>query len=103
MAEIIKDKEPHTIVKTILKILVLCHGVGPGMPQRFQFDNGGEFNNPQVIELAEKHGLTLQPITTAAKSPFSNGLCKRNHAVVDLMVEKIMDGDPAIKESDALN
>ena len=65
-AKIIKDKEPTTIVKSILDIWVLGHGVGPGIPQRFQFDNGGELNNPHVIELAEKHGLTMQPATTAA-------------------------------------
>ena len=67
------------------------------MPERFQYDCGGEFNNPQVIELAEKHGLNIQPATTAAHSPYSNGICEKNHAVVDLMMVKIMEGDPTIK------
>ena len=45
------------------------------MPERFQFDNGTEFNNSEVIELAEKHGINIQPVTTAASSPFSYGIC----------------------------
>ena len=87
-AKIIKNKEPATIVKALLDIWILGHGVGPGIPQRFQHDNGREFNNPQMIELFEKHGLTLQPATTAASSPYSNGLCEKNHGIVDLMMAK---------------
>ena len=56
-----------------------------------------------MIELAEKHGLTLQPATTAARSPFSNGLCERNHAVVDLMLDKIKDADTSLKEQETLD
>ena len=73
------------------------------MPDRFQYDCGGEFNNPQVLELCEKYGLNLQPAVTAAHSPFSNGICEKNHGVVDLMIEKMMDGDSKLTESEALD
>ena len=89
---IIKNKQPETVVKAILDVWVLGKGVGPGVPEKFYFDNGGEFCNSSVIDLAEKYGISMHGIT-AANSPFSNGLCERNHAVVDTMMRKIKAGD----------
>ena len=40
---------------------------------------------------------------TAAHSPFSNGLCEKNHAVVDQMMSKLMADDNHLKEDEALN
>ena len=77
---IIKDKKPDTIVKGIIDCWVLGKGIGPGIPGKFLFDNGGEFNNSQVIDLAEKYGIKMHG-TTAAHSPFSNGLCEQNHEI----------------------
>ena len=51
---IIKDKNPDTIVKSIINNWIIGKGIGPGMPGRFIFDNGTEFNNPQMIDLCEK-------------------------------------------------
>ena len=73
------------------------------MPARFLFDNGQEINNPEVIELCEKYGLNVTTATTAAKSPYSNGICEKNHAVVDLMMEMMQEGDQSLTESEALN
>ena len=99
---IIKDKNPSTIVKGVIDCWVLGKGIGPGIPGKFLFDNGGEFNNPEVIDLAEKHGIKMHG-TTAAHSPFSNGLCEKNHEVVDRMMAKLMAGDKSLKPADALN
>ena len=99
---IIKDKNPSTIVKGILDCWVLGNGIGPGIPGKFLFDNGGEFNNTKVIDLAEKHGIKMHG-TTAAHSPFSNGLCEKNHEVVDRMMAKQMADDKSLKPADALN
>ena len=101
-AVIIKDKKPKTIVAGILKCWVLGNGIGPGIPQKFLFDNGGEFNNGEVLDLAEKHGMKMHGVT-AAHSPFSNGLCEKNHEIVDRIMEKMMADDKAIKEEDALD
>ena len=57
----------------------------------------------EVIELCEKIGIKVQPATTAAASPYSNGLCDKNHAIVDIMKERLMEGDPSLKESEALD
>ena len=99
---IIKNKNPSTIVSGIIDCWVLGHGIGPGIPGRFMFDNGGEFNNPEVLDLAEKHGIKMHRVT-AAHSPFSNGLCEKNHEVVDKMMSKLMADDAKLKEVDALN
>ena len=101
-AVLIKDKEPHTIVSGILDCWVLGKGIGPGIPGRFIFDNGGEFNNKEMIDLAEKHGINMHGVT-AAHSPFSNGLCEKNHEVVDRSMSKLMSDDNKLKEVDALN
>ena len=101
-AVIIKDKKPATIVKGVLDCWVVGKGIGPGIPGKFLFDNGGEFNNPEVIDLAEKHGIKMHG-TTAAHSPFSNGLCEKNHEVCDKMMAKLMADDKTLKPADALN
>ena len=99
---IIKDKNPNTIVKGLIDCWILGKGIGPGMPVKFIFDNGREFTNPKVIDLAEKFGLPLSNVT-AAYSPYSNGICERNHAVVDKMMAKMMASDPTLDEQSALD
>ena len=49
-------------------------------------DNGGEFNNSQVRELGEKLNLKLK--TTAAESPWSNGLVERHNLILGEMIVK---------------
>ena len=98
----IKNKQPSTIIKGIIDVWILGHRTGPGVPNKFYVDNGGRFNNSEVTELAEKYGINIHN-TTAANSPFSNGLCKRNHAVVDEMIRKIKAGDDKISNNDALD
>ena len=58
---IIKDKRPSTIVKSKTSCWVLGNSIGPGMPGKFLHDNGREFTNPDMIDLAEKHSLVLYP------------------------------------------
>ena len=38
--------------------------------------------------------LNVEKLTTAAESPFQNGLCERNHAVVDTMLQKMCFQNP---------
>ena len=99
---IIKNKEPSTVIKAILETWVLGKGVGPGMPRKFLVDNGGEFNNPKLIDLAEKYGVNIHAVTPA-HSPHGNSICEKNHHVVDMMMEKIQEGDPSLSDQDALN
>ena len=40
--------------------------------------------------------LNIEVLKTGAESPFQNGLCERNHAVVDGMLEKLIADNPEI-------
>ena len=52
-------------------------------------DNGGEFSSDEMREVMSI--LNVRVITTAAESPFQNGLCERVHAVTDRMLLKLQE------------
>ena len=52
-------------------------------------DNGGEFSSDEIREVASI--LDVRLITTAADSPFQNGLCECVHSVTDMMLLKLME------------
>ena len=39
---------------------------------------------------------------TPAHAPYSNGLCERNHAIVDIIIEKLKFEDHDLSDQDAL-
>lgn len=45
-----------------------------GAPRKFSNYNGGEFSNERYRKINEK--LNVETATTAAESPFSNGIVK---------------------------
>ena len=99
MAEVVNDKLPETIMKAFNKRWVRD---GPGIPLRGIFaDNGGEFKNPVMKQVASKYGISLR--LTAANSPWSNGKNERNHYTCDLITEKLMDEDATLSLSDAVS
>ena len=55
-------------------------------------DNRGEFSVDEIREVSSV--LNIEVYTTAAYSPFQNGLCERNHAVTDNMLIKLVDQYP---------
>ena len=87
----IKNKAPQTVGH---HFLVNWVGAGYGLCKKVKFDNGGEFSNEEMRELSDCLGIEVE--TTAAKSPWQNGLCERNHAVVDRCLEKILDENPEL-------
>ncbi len=38
--------------------------------------------------------LNTRVCTTGAESPFQNGVCERNHAIIDHMLQKLVDDNP---------
>lgn len=92
-----KSKEPDEIVEKIIETWL---GTGLGAPVKFLCDNGGEFANNTFLEMCEN--MNIQVVHTAAYSPFSNGLCERNHAIIDEMVVKIMAEQPKLSLKVAL-
>ena len=49
--------------------------------------NGGEFTNDDFREMGEKLNTAIK--TTAAESPWSNGIIERHNAIIGNMTEKI--------------
>ncbi|KAG1673036.1 DNA polymerase epsilon subunit 2 [Nymphon striatum] len=97
LASVIKNKTPAVITE---KIMTLWIGGGMGTPKKFLADNGGEFANADYRDMAEN--LNIEVWNTAGLSPWQNGLCERNHAVVDDCVAKILEDNPALKLDVAL-
>lgn len=79
----IDRRKPIVIIDKIMKCSV---GAGFGIIDwgvGIVSDNGEEFLTEQMRVVCSI--LNVLKITTAAESPFQNGLCERNHAVVDTM------------------
>ena len=54
-----------------------------GIPKACLNDNGGEFTAEEIREF--KSILNIIDLTTGAESPWQNGLCEKNHQIVDTM------------------
>ena len=83
-ATTIKNKNPSTVIEAILKIWISVYGT----PEKFLVDNGGEFANAEFINLAEQFGITIK--TTAAESPWSNGIVERHNLTIANMLDKVL-------------
>ena len=84
-AAVVKSKNPNEIISKKFQCWISVFGP----PSRYFHDNGGEFVNSEFIELCESFNITV--LTTAAESPWSNGLCERHNAVLADMLDKIIE------------
>ena len=84
-AILIPDKQPKTIINALLTHWIAIYGSS----EKFLFDNGGEFANEDMINMAERFGITIK--TTAAESPWSNGLVERHNQILANMLNKVID------------
>ena len=84
-ATVISAKRKVVIVDSILRIWVSTFG----SPRTIFSDNGGEFNNELLRDIAEL--INTKVLTTAAESPWSNGVCERHNAIIENMVLKIIE------------
>ena len=75
-------------------------GSGLGAPGKILVDNGGEFANEEYKDMCENFNIMV--CHTAAESPWQNGICERNHCVVDNCVIKILEEEPNMKLETAL-
>ena len=81
----INRKRPRDIIDKMIKCWIGVFGVMGAVLT----DNGGEFSSEEMREIASI--LNVEVLTTAAESPFQNGLCEKNHAIVDTMLMKMQD------------
>ena len=84
-SSVIPNKKPETIVKHMLSNFIQVYG----QAESFLSDNGGEFINQTFLELCDLFGIRIK--TTAAESPWSNGLVERHNLVLAEMLDKITD------------
>lgn len=75
-AVFIKTKEAKEIIKQVYSQWIKFFGV----PSKFLTDNGGEFANEKFREMNER--LNVETCTTAAESPFSNGMVERHNLIL---------------------
>lgn len=83
-ATVVPNKAPSTIIKGLFKCWITLFGA----PKKLLSDNGGEFNNKDVRTLGEKFNMKV--LTTAAESPWSNGVCERLNGVIGDRVARIV-------------
>ena len=95
-AQFIPNRNKETIVTKIIELWVSLFGA----PIMFYADGGGEFANSELTELGNQYGVIIKH--TAAYSPWANGLNERNHATVDLMLQKMLLDDSSMSEDMAL-
>ena len=82
---IVPNKEKSSIVSGVLKIWISLFG----SPKSILSDNGGEFSNEDFVEIGQK--LNTEIKSTAAESPWSNGINERHNGVLGEMIVKTMN------------
>ena len=66
-----------------------------GVMKKLLTDNGGEFTAEETREITSN--LNVIKLTTAAESPWQNGLCERVHQVTDMILLKLCADYPDTK------
>ena len=82
---LIKCKKGVEIVEKVCSMWITHFGA----PKKILTDNGKEFSNEVFHELNEK--FNVETMTTAAESPFSNGICERHHTVLYEAMQKTIE------------
>lgn len=84
-AIIIPSKSPQVILENLMQIWVNPFG----RPEQVLTDNGGEFCNQDFVDLCSN--IMIDVKTTAAFSPWSNGMVERHNGILADMVYKIKE------------
>ena len=82
---VIYTKRKEEIIKKIFQIWISIFGSA----KKFLVDNGGEFDNDEFRSLCENGNIRI--CTTAAESPWGNGIVERHNATLGFSVQKIVD------------
>ena len=98
IAKRISRKYPYEVVQAFMSAWL---ATGYGTPEEILIDNGGEFTADEIKEMTSV--LNVKVNTTAANSPFSNGVCERNHAVMDTMLLKLQAENPKTPLDDLIS
>ena len=83
-ASVIHSKERDVVISKIFEIWISMFG----SPGQILTDNGGEFNNEDFRIMGEKLNTKIK--STAAESPWSNGINERHNAILGDMIDRII-------------
>ncbi|CAL4151221.1 unnamed protein product [Meganyctiphanes norvegica] len=83
-ATVVQNKCSSTIITGLFTSWITTFGA----PKKILTDNGREFNNSEMRALGEAFNIKI--MTTAAESPWSNGICERLNGVLGILVNKII-------------
>ena len=96
VATFIPDKKSSTVTEAILVNWVKLFG-----PMKYlHVDRGREWMNNELQNFCHKFDIRLT--ATAAMTPNANGICERQHAVCDRMMDKMITADPTLSPEMAL-
>ena len=87
-AIVVKSKEAKDIIEGVMKCWIAIFGP----PEKILTENGDEFANKLFLELAET--MNIRVMTTAAESPWSNGLVERHNATLAETLHKVLAEHP---------
>ena len=90
MAKIINTKKPTEVINGLMEKWITIFGT----PGKILTDNGGEFCNEEMLLLTNK--FNVEHNTTGAESPWENGLCEKNHATNDNIMEALEEDNPKV-------
>ena len=85
VACVVKNKESSEILDGLFKYWIGYFGP----PSKILSDNGREFDNSQFREMAQQMNISLH--STAAQSPWSNGINERHNAILADSVLKTLE------------
>ena len=90
IATVIPSKHPDVVVDAILKQWIKIFGI----MGEIHHDNGGEFSSHLMRDVTSI--LNVKDHSTGAESPWQNGLCERNHALVDNILTGVIRDYPKL-------
>ena len=91
VSTLLRRKTPSEVTESIMQNWIAYYGV----PRAILNDNGGEFTSEEIREV--KSLLNVQDLTTGAESPWQNGLCEKNHALLDNILERLDEDFPEVQ------
>ena len=92
MSVFVNRKVSSGIIDRIMEFWVGVFGV----PKALMTDNGGEFCSEEMKHVCSF--LNVEIFTTAAESPFQNGLCEKVHHITDSILAKLVADNPRADE-----
>ena len=93
---VIDRKKPNDVIDAIFYHWIKHFGI----PGRIMTDNGGEFTGEEMRAVTSY--LYVYKETTAAEAPWMNGICEKNHALVDNILQQVMRDYPELGLNTAL-